>query len=363
VESTREGGGTVDLVRADSPLVFASPTGLSFGHIPPGASAVSRVTLSDAGGGAGPWAVSTSIQQPAGGISFAVSPVSVPGELVVTALAAPGAVQGSRTGFVVLTRGTDSRRIPYWLRVSAPALAAAPTTPLVRTGTYSGNTRGRPALVETYRYPEDPRGFGVPRVLAGPEQVFRVSLRKRVANFGIAVTGGRLDVQPRVVRAGDENRLLGDVALPYNVNPYLSSFGRPVPVVGAALPAPGDYDIVFDTVRASRAGPFTFRFWIGDTTPPRLRFLSARGGFVRVFARDDGAGVDPDRVRLFVDGHRRSARYDSRRRLIVSTGRKLARGRHRLRLVVSDYQELKNMENVRRILPNTARLSTAFLVR
>ena len=193
--------------------------------------------------------------------------------------------------------------------------------------------------------------------------MFRVSLRKRVANFGVAVTGGRLDVQPRVVRAGDENRLLGTVALPYNANPYTTSFGRPVPVVGAALPAPGDYDIVFDTLSASRAGPFTFRFWIGDTRPPRLRFLSARGGVVRVSARDDGAGVDRSQIRLFVDGRQRSTRYDARRGVIVTTGSKLAPGRHRLRLVVSDYQELKNMENVRRILPNTAQLRTAFFVR
>ena len=57
-----------------------------------------------------------------------------------------------------------------------------------------------------------------------------------------------------------------------------------------------------------------------------------------------------------------STRYDARRGVIVSTGSKLARGRHRLRLVASDYQELKNMENVRRILPNTAQLRTAFLV-
>jgi subtilisin family serine protease len=363
-EATRQGGGTVDLVRADTPLLFASPTGLSFGHVAPGGSAVGRVTLTDAGGGAGQWAVSTTLQQPAGGVSLSVLPTAtVPGEVVVTTLAAPGSTEGSRTGFVELTRGTERRRIPFWLRVSSPALAAAQTTPLTRTGTYTGNTRGRPALVESYRYPEDPRGFGVPRVLPGPEQVFRVSLRRPVANFGVAVTGGRLDVQPRVVRAGDENRLLGEIALPYNANPYTSSFGRPVPVVGAALPAPGDYDIVFDTLSASRAGPFTFRFWIGDTTPPRLRFLSARGGVVRVFARDDEAGIDPSQIQLFVDGRQRSARYDSRRRLIVTRGRRVARGRHRLRVVVSDFQELKNMENVRRILPNTARLSTTFFVR
>ena len=362
-ESTRQGGGTVDLVRADAPLLFASPTGLSLGHLAPGGSAVGRVTLTDAGGGTGQWAVTTTLQQPAGGVSLSAQSVTVPGELVVTASAAPGSSQGSRTGFVELTLGTNRRRIPFWLRVSAPALAAARTTPLRRTGTYKGNTRGQPALVDSYRYPEDPRGLGVPRVLSGPEQVFRVSLRKPVANFGVAVTGGRLDVQPRVVRAGDENRLLGEVALPYNANPYTTSFGRPVPVVGAALPAPGDYDIVFDTLSASRAGPFTFRFWIGDTTPPRLRFLSARGGVIRVVARDDGAGIDRGQIRLFVDGRQRPTRYDARRGVIVTTGSKLARGRHQLRLVVSDYQELKNMENVRRILPNTAQLRTAFLVR
>jgi subtilisin family serine protease len=363
-ESTRQGGGTVDLVRADTPLLFASPSGLSFGHVPPGGSLVRRVTLTDAGGGTGQWSVAASLQQPAGGVSFGVLPtVTVPGELVVTAIAAPGSIQGSRTGFVELTRGTDRRRIPFWLRVSAPALAAAQTTPLTRTGTYKGNTRGRPALVESYRYPEDPGGFGVPRVLSGPEQVFRVSLRRPVANFGVAVTGGRLDVQPRVVRAGDENRLLGEIALPYNANPYSASYGRPMPVVGAALPAPGDYDIVFDTRSASRTGPFTFRFWIGDTTPPRLKILSARKGIVRVSARDDGAGIDRGQIRLFVDGSQRSTRYDARRGVIVTTGRKLARGRHQLRLVVSDYQEPKNMENVRRILPNTAQLRTAFFVR
>ena len=359
-ETTREGGGTVDLVHADAPLVFASPSGISFGHVAPGGSALARVTLSDAGGGAGSWAAAVSIQQAAAGVSFTVSPVTVPGELLVTAIAAPTATQGTHTGFVELTRGTDRRRIPYWLRVSAPALAAAQTTPLTRTGTYQGNTQGRPAVVETYRYPEDPRGFGVPRTLSGPEQVFRVHLTRGVANFGVAVIGGRRDVQPRAVRAGDENRLLGEIGLPYNANPYLPSFGSPTPVVGAALPAPGDYDIVFDTLNASRAGPFTFRFWIGDTTPPRLRFLSARGGVVRIRATDAGAGVNPSLIRLVVDGRRMPTRYAGNQ--IVTTGRKLRRGRHVLGLVVSDYQELKNMENVRRILPNTAGLRKTFFV-
>ena len=52
-DTTREGGGTIDLVRADRPLVFASPTSLAFGFVKPGAFSVRQVALSDAGGGAG----------------------------------------------------------------------------------------------------------------------------------------------------------------------------------------------------------------------------------------------------------------------------------------------------------------------
>jgi subtilisin family serine protease len=363
-DATREGGGTINLVRANSPLLFASPTGLSFGFVAPGGSAARTVALTDAGGGSGTWTVTVSAQQPAAGSSLSAPPVvSVPGELVVTAAAVPGATQAEHSGFVVLTRGTDRRRIPYWFRVAAPALGAAQTTPLTRTGTYSGDTRGHPALVDSYRYPEDPRELGVPRTLLGPEQVFRVSLRKPVANFGVAVTGGNSLVQPRVVRAGDENRLLGELALPYNANPYLPGFEVPARVAGAALQGAGDYDVVFDSATQSGAGPFTFRFWIGDTTPPSARLLSARGGLLRISARDAGSGIDPARIRLSIDGRRRTARYDAGRGLVLASIHGLRRGRHTLKLLVSDYQESKNMENVRRILPNTRRLSTVFVVR
>jgi subtilisin family serine protease len=363
-DATREGGGTVNLVRADSPLLFAAPTGVSFGFVVPGGSATRSVALTDAGGGSGPWAVTVTAQQPAAGTSVsATSPANVPGALVLTATAAPGAPQAEHTGFVVLSRGGNSRRIPYWFRVTSPALGAAQTTPLARTGTYSGDTRGHPSLVDSYRYPEDPRELGVPRTLLGPEQVFRVSLSKPVANFGVAVIGGSSLVQPRVVRAGDENRLVGELALPYNVNPYLPGFGVASRVAGAALPGAGSYDIVFDSPTQSGAGPFTFRFWIGDTTPPTIRLVSARRGMLRISARDSGSGIDPLRIRLFVDGRRRSARLDARRGLVLASTRGLRRGRHTLTLYVSDYQESKNMENVRRILPNTRRLSTAFVLR
>ena len=40
-----------------------------------------------------------------------------------------------------------------------------------------------------------------------------------------------------------------------------------------------------------------------------------------------------------------------------------APGRHTLVFTAADYQELKNMENVPRILPNTTTFSAAFRVR
>src|SRR5258705_300702 len=69
--ATREGGGMVDLLRADVPLIFAAPTGLSFGLLAPGASATSTVGLTDAGGGAGDWLVTTVVQQGSGTLAVA----------------------------------------------------------------------------------------------------------------------------------------------------------------------------------------------------------------------------------------------------------------------------------------------------
>ena len=363
-DTTREGGGTIDLVRADRPLVFASPTSLAFGFVKPGTSSVRQLALSDAGGGAGDWTVSTTLQQSANGVTLSVPPVSaVPGPLVITATASPTAAEATHTGFVVLQRGTDRRRIPFWFRVAAPKLGLEQTTPLTRTGTYHGDTRGHPALVDSYRYPDDARFLGVTRSLLGPEQVFRVSVTRTVANFGVAVIGGAHGIEPRVVRAGDENQLLGQIGLPLNANPYLPSYETPMPVAGGVLPGPGDYDVVFDSGTGAGAGAFTFRFWINDTTPPRLKLISTRGRQLRVRAVDTGAGIDPQFVSLSVDGYAYPVHYDASRREITAPLReKLRRGRHTFTLRVSDYQEPKNMENVPKILPNTSRLHAAFRI-
>ena len=53
----RAGGGLANPLRADVPLVLASPPSVSFGIVRPGASAPVHLNLADAGGGAGTWDV------------------------------------------------------------------------------------------------------------------------------------------------------------------------------------------------------------------------------------------------------------------------------------------------------------------
>jgi subtilisin family serine protease len=364
---TREGGGLIDLQAADTPLVFAARSDVSFRFLHRGDSASVPVTLTDAGGGSGPWAVRVQTQAAARGTTVsAPATVSVPGSLSLRATAASNARQGDTTGFVVLSRGAVTRRIPFWLRVTAPQLRRDAHRTLTRPGIYHGNTKGRAARVACYRYPTDPSPLGVAPCLRGPEQVFRFVLRRRAQNFGVAVLsrGRGVRVQARVVRAGDENRLTGYPGLPLNLNPYLSTFDRLSSAAGAVRPDARAYDIVFDTPSHAAAGKFTFRFWIGDTKPPRVRLLTPAvrtRGALRLRVTDAGSGVDPGSLHATLDGGGVTVRY-ARGVATVSTGA-LGRGRHRIVFRVSDYQEAKNMENTGPILPNTRTFSARFVVR
>jgi subtilisin family serine protease len=366
VLSTREGGGLIDLQAADTPLLFAAPTDVSFGFVHPGGTAVRTVTLTDAGGGAGSWNVRVELDASVPGAGIETSGnVTVPGRLELTANARTARAQGDVTGFVILTRGSVTRRIPFWYRVTNPRLRLDPHRRLTRPGIYRGNTKGRPSRVSCYRYPSDPSPLEIPACLRGPEQVFRVVLRRPVQNFGVVLLsrGRGVRVQGRVVKAGDENRLTGYAGLPLNLNPYLTTFDHLSPAVGAVRPDAGAYDVVFDTPSRRSAGRFTFLFWVGDTSPPRVRVLTpvVRSGALRLRVTDAGSGVDPGSLHTAVDGHGVTMHY--RRGIATVSTAGLARGRHRLVFRASDYQEAKNMENTGPILPNTRTLSTSFVVR
>jgi subtilisin family serine protease len=359
--TTREGGGLIDVPSANDPAIFAAPTDLSFGLLHTGTTATRSVQLTDAGGGSGAWTVTVSPQGSSPGAAVgAPATVTVPGQLDVTASATATATEADVTGFVTLRLGSVTRRIPYWFRVARPVLGTEPHLTLTTPGVYQGQTRGKPSRVSSYRYPDAPADLRAPD---GPEQVFRFVLTRPVANFGVAVTGGA-KTEPVIVAADDEDRVAGYAALPLAINPYTDSFEVPRPVAGVIRPAPGTFDVVFDTTSAQAAGPFTFRFWIDDVTPPSVRLLTpvarARSN-LQLAVTDAGSGVDPASLQATVDGKRAGVSFARGRALVPLAV--LQPGVHRLVFTAADYQELKNMENVPQILPNTRVLRVAFRVR
>jgi subtilisin family serine protease len=363
-----QGGGVVALARADKPLLFAEPTALSFGLLERRSTLIGSVRLDDAPDGSGSWQVAETrpLGSTAGAALVLPASVDVPGTLSYEVVVPANASLGDLTGFIELRRGADLRRVPFWGFVRAAALQRHTTLRLSRPGTYTGSTAGRPALVTRYRYPENPRGIGVTTVLRGPERVYRVRIKKRVANFGVVVTsrvpGSR--VEPRVVAQLDESRLTGYAGLPVAHNPYLEDFRSSVLVAGALSPVPGEYAVVFDSASRAGAGSFTFRYWVNDVTPPILRVRSravTSGRPVQVAARDPDSGVYPDSIVATIDGDQVPVVFRGGVVSISTSG--LALGTHRLRLRVSDYQESKNTENVAPILPNTRWLVTTVTIR
>jgi subtilisin family serine protease len=362
-----QGGGVVTLPRADRPLLFAEPTGVTFGLLARGKPATVTVTLTDAGGGAGTWEAVRVLRSPPQGAKLGVpATVTVPGQLPLTVTVGQDARPGDLDAYVELRRGAEVRRIPVWGRVTAAALARHAAGSLRAPGHYRSTTAGRRALVTAYRYPASPGGIGVTTVLRGPERVFRFRITTRVANAGVVITqlGRGSSVEPRIVAGLDENRLTGYAGLPVNHNPYMDEFRKPLRAAAVLSPARGDYAVVFDSPERAGAGRFTFRYWVDDVSPPTLRLRTksvAQGRPLLVSAIDKGAGIYPQSIRVTVDGS--TAGWTLRGDLIsIATGG-LSPGSHRLRMRVSDFQESKNTENVARILPNTRWFTATFTVR
>ena len=364
---TRQGGGIIDLPRADQPLVFAQPSSLSFGLVPAGAGASAQVALSDAGGGAGTWAVSIQELGAANGLALsAPTTTAAPGSFDVNVQTLADVVERDVTGYVILTKDTQTRRIPFWLRVTRSLLASEPFTTLRHPGVFASNTRGGARRVSAYRYPEVPGSPALTAALRGPERVFRFRVPAGAANAGVAIVsrGRGVTVQPRVVGGADENRLTGYAGLPIVLNPYLAGFDDPVSSAGVLLPAQGIYSAVFDSATAGGAGSFTFRYWINDVTPPSVRLKTRTvgpSGPLVVLISDAQSGVDRATIVARIDGANRIVSFrNGQARIDVGS---LSAGRHQLRFQVSDYQETRNMENVAAILPNTTRLQTTIVVR
>jgi hypothetical protein len=195
--------------------------------------------------------------------------------------------------------------------------------------------------------------------------VFRFTVRRQVANFGAVIiqTAPGVRVSPRLVADDDENRLVGYAGLPVSLNPY-QGFDRAEPVVGAVLPAPGNYEFVVDTPTGAKPGSFTFRFWVNDKTPPSVRLLQRSatiGRPIRVALRDSGSGVDPQSIHARIGGRAVRFRYANGTLLLRTKG--LRPGKRSVVVRAADYQETKNMEDVGPVLPNTRVLHTTVTLR
>jgi subtilisin family serine protease len=377
-----EGAGLVNVAAANNPKLFTDPVSLSFGFLNTDGSAARRallLSLSDAGTGAGTWTVSIDPQAASSGAS--IEPESslvtiAPGGTVdvpLVASAAPGSPRGDDYGFVVLQRGTDRIRVPYYFSVVLPQIAKAPRVNIKKV--QFGDTSKGTNFVNLYRFPAFP--FGPPASYSGPgmhedgaEQVYAVHVNGHVANAGAAIVaaGSGALPEPWFLGSLNEDDVQGYPGTPVNVNGLTFEYQFDVEAAGLAFPREGRYFVAVD----SRAdpytdeplrGPYLLHFWQNDVTPPKFRFITKRvtagRPLLAAIATDRGAGVDP--LSLVV-GYKRilllAAFYDPSSGLVIwllDGAPKIGLGKTPMIAIASDYQEAKNVDQAgENILPNTA---------
>jgi subtilisin family serine protease len=378
-----EGAGLIDVGRADRPLVFTDPQSLSFRLLDVTRGAAYRtlaVTVSDVGGGFGTWAVELAPQAATAGAQLDLSPsltIAPGGYGVLTAVARAdaAAVPGDDYGFIVLRRGTDTRRIPYEFTVEKPGLASVTPVPLELD--QIGNTRSGESKANAYRWPAAP--FGPPASYTGPptdetgaEQLYVTQLERPTLNAGVAVISQSPDslIDPFFLGSPDENDVMGYTGTPVNVNGYLSTYRVDVQAAGVQYPVQGRYYVAVDSglddfTGKSLAGSYLLHFWRDDVTPPTARIVTTTvsAGRPTIVARalDRQAGVDPLSL-TFAYGRVQvgATAYDPVSGLAViplpTSVPELGAGTPQTTLVAWDFQENKNVDQagtITSILPNT----------
>ena len=376
---TLAGGGLVDLVHADDPMIFTSPTSLSFGDLNVTDGAVSRslvVAIDDAGGGAGEWAIQVRPQRSTPGAEVSVpAAVTAPGFFRVTVSANPDATPGESSGFVVLSHDGVERRVPYLALVTKPGLALDRARPLRLF--QSGTTKRGESHASLYRFPGSPFGpppdYGIadPMNEDGAEGLYVISLDAPAINFGVAVEAqspGAL-IDPFVLGAQDESEVQGLAGTPVNVNGFTDGYTFRNGAAGAEFPRVGRYWVSVDSGRdeftgRSYAGRYVIRAWVDDLSPPAVRLETRRvpAGRPLLAARfvDSGSGVDPLTLGIVYRGtFVGAAFYDPIEGLALFPlpleVPRLAPGKRLITLVGSDFQESKNIQTVGvDLFPNTA---------
>ena len=385
-----EGAGLTNVLTADDPKVFTDPQSLSFESIDVtrGAQRSSLLlTVSDAGDGAGNWAVTIAPQAQTSGVE-----IDVPGTVAlapggdvaipVVVRAAAGAGTGENYGFVDLTQNGVQRRVPYEFLVERPALANVTAVPLKKLQT--GDTATGPNLVSVYCCPLAP--FGPPPTYTGPtmnedgsEHLYYTDVNQPIVNMGVSVlaaTPGAL-IDPFVLGAKDENDVEGYGGIPTDVNALTYDANVDVGAAGVQFPLLQRFYIAVD----SRADPFTnqpekgqylLNSWVNDLTPPLVRVLTTRVSAGRPLlvaqAVDLQSGVDP--LSLVVNYNNAlvgASAYDPTSGLVLfgipTAAPELKAGTTKAIVAASDYQEAKNINTVGNdIYPNTAFQQTKLTV-
>jgi minor extracellular serine protease Vpr len=379
---TLEGGGLVDLPRADRPLVFTEPASLSFQDLNVNLRSDSRalvVRVTDAGDGAGTWQVQLAPQSTSNGASLDVPPALFvpPGgeaDLVAVARGSADAAAGEDYGFIVLRRGEVIRRIPYEFFIGRPQLGLVQPKRLVRF--QLGDTVNGPNRVSAYCCPAAPFSpppdyVGAPMNQSGSETLYVTSIDKPVANLGVAVeasSAGSL-IDPWFLGSANERDVQGYAGTPINVNELMFGFSIDIGAAGASFPKVQRFYVSVDSgsddfTHQSYPGSYVLRSWVNDVRPPRIRLVTRRvtAGRPTIVARviDKGAGVDPLSLVIAYRGALvGAALYDPTSGIAIfplpPQASAIPKGRTRAILSASDYQESKNVSSVGDdILPNTA---------
>ena len=194
-----------------------------------------------------------------------------------------------------------------------------------------------------------------------------MTVTRPVANFGVVVLSARPRLSRESSSPATRTTLTGVPGLPLVINPYIDSYGAARPVAGAIRPGRGQlrhrlrhrrprargrvHVPVLDRRRHARR-PCGCSSRTRETRRERFELAVDR----RRRRRRSAVA----RPRRSTAGPRRSPTREAAR---SSASRAAGPGRHRVVFTAADYQEMKNMENVPRILPNTRTFTAAFRVR
>ena len=334
------------------------------------------VSIVDAGGGAGTWQVEVHAQSASSGASIGAPAVTVPpngqAQLAVSVSAAADAQAGDNFGYLVLRRGTDTRRIPYLFLVTRPALESVQPTRLVRL--QAGTTARGASRVDRYRFPDSPYGpsttyTGPPMQEDGGETLYVTTLDRQAVNLGVAadLMGANALIDPFFLGSPDENNVQGYAGTPANVNGLTFGYRLPVGAAGVVFPQQQDFFVSVDSGRdpfngRRLAGTYRLRSWVNDVTAPAVALVTTTVAAGRptlvVRATDAGAGIDPLELAI---GYQRvavgAAAYDPESGIAVFPLPAQAPALQRtqiLTLAASDYQESKNVNTQGdNVMPNT----------